>query len=57
MLILAISTSSKICSVALLEDDKIINEKRKKLESLEHTMDSLKKKYGKNIGNLHSWLI
>ena len=26
MLILAISTSSKICSVALLEDDKILNE-------------------------------
>ena len=25
MLILAISTSSKICSVALLEDDKILN--------------------------------
>ena len=41
-------------TLTLFEDDKKENEKRKKLESLEHIMDKLKKKYGDNVGNLRS---
>ncbi|MGN1301021.1 MAG: hypothetical protein ACI4U9_00575 [Clostridia bacterium] len=57
MLILAISTSSKICSVALLEDDKPIKELnidnlRTHSENLVPLIDELFKTTNKNVSEL-----
>lgn len=38
--------------LTLFEEDKIIDDRRKKLEKLEATVDKLKEKYGNSIGNL-----
>lgn len=57
MLILAISTSSKVCSVALLEDDKCIKElnienQKTHSENLVPLIDELLKSCEKNISNV-----
>ena len=58
MLILAISTSSKICSVALLEDDKVLKElnienQKTHSENLLPLIDKLFKYVKKNISELN----
>ena len=57
MLILAISTSSKICSVALLEDDKILNEinienQKTHSENLLPLIDDILKSQNKKISEV-----
>ena len=57
MLILAISTSSKICSVALLEDDKILNEinienQKTHSENLLPLIDEVLKSQNKNVSEI-----
>ena len=57
MLILAISTSSKICSVALLEDDKVLKElnienQKTHSENLLPLIDELFKAVGKDVSQI-----
>ena len=57
MLILAISTSSKICSVALLDDDKVIKElnienQKTHSENLLPLIDELFKSINKTVSEL-----